>query len=222
MKKLFMLMLVVLFAAQGCAVNIYKKNPKDKRQIEELSGEVMRLQDLMVAERKQFKETKRELEDEFRGEIKKKEMAFELGDRGLVIIVSDSILFNSGQAEIRSEAGDVLTRVVDIIKAKTPEKNIGIEGHTDNEPIKHSGWKSNWELSTSRATSVLHYLAKRGIKPSRLSATGYGEYRPIASNAMDSGRAKNRRVEIVILPEYTKKSIREIEDKRKEDQGWVK
>ncbi|MCK5081464.1 MAG: OmpA family protein, partial [Candidatus Omnitrophica bacterium] len=79
--------------------------------------------------------------------------------------------------------------------------NVGIEGHTDNVPITHSGWKSNWELSTARALSVLHHLEdNEGISPKRLSATGYGEFRPVASNATKAGKQDNRRVEIVILP----------------------
>ena len=86
-----------------------------------------------------------------------------------------------------------------------PDLNIGIEGHTDNEPIEYSGWKSNWELSTARALSVLHYLAdQEGIAPQRLSAVGYGEYKPVASNDTKEGRRLNRRVEIVILPKITK------------------
>jgi len=85
------------------------------------------------------------------------------------------------------------------------EFNIGIEGHTDNVPIKHSGWKSNWELATARALSVLHYLEnEQGISGERLSAIGYGEYRPVASNETKDGRKQNRRVEIVILPNVTK------------------
>ena len=83
--------------------------------------------------------------------------------------------------------------------------NVGIEGHTDNVPIKYSGWKSNWELSSARAMSVLHYLIDdHGINPPRLSATGYGEYHPVETNDTAEGRQKNRRVEIVILPKTTK------------------
>jgi chemotaxis protein MotB len=92
-----------------------------------------------------------------------------------------------------------------------PENQIGIEGHTDNEPIKYSGWKSNWELSTARALSVLHYLIdEKGISPYRISAIGYGEYRPVTSNNTKEGRQLNRRVEIVILPKVTK--VKETED----------
>jgi len=83
---------------------------------------------------------------------------------------------------------------------------VGIEGHTDNVPITYSGWKSNWELSTARATSVLHYLIDDGrLRPESLSAIGYGEYRPVTSNETEEGRQLNRRVEVVILPKTTEK-----------------
>jgi chemotaxis protein MotB len=114
-------------------------------------------------------------------------------------------LYDSGKAKLRSEAYPILDKVARILTENVPEHNIGIEGHTDNEPIKYSGWKSNWELSTGRALSVLHYLVdEKGISPHRVSAIGYGEYRPVASNETKEGRQMNRRVEIVILPRVTK------------------
>jgi chemotaxis protein MotB len=83
--------------------------------------------------------------------------------------------------------------------------DVGIEGHTDNVPIKVSGWKSNWELSSARAMSVLHYLVDRkGIAGNRVAAIGYGEFRSVASNDSKEGRRQNRRVEIVILPKTIK------------------
>ena len=86
------------------------------------------------------------------------------------------------------------------MKEEVPQHQISIEGHTDNQPIKYSPWKSNWELSVHRALSVLHYLERKGVPPQRMSVAGFGEYRPVASNATAEGRALNRRVEIVIVP----------------------
>ncbi|MFC1594414.1 flagellar motor protein MotB, partial [Candidatus Omnitrophota bacterium] len=83
---------------------------------------------------------------------------------------------------------------------------IAVEGHTDNVPIRYSGWLSNWELSSARALSVLHFLIDEGgINPERLSANGYGEFHPVVSNDTPEGQQQNRRVEIVILPEQIKK-----------------
>jgi len=126
-------------------------------------------------------------------------------EKGLVITFVADVLFDSGKAAIRSEAYPSLDKVAVVLKENVPELNVGIEGHTDNEPIRFSGWKSNWELSTSRALSVLHYLVnKKGIAPQRLSAIGYGEYRPVASNDTKEDRRLNRRVEVVIMPKISK------------------
>ena len=82
-----------------------------------------------------------------------------------------------------------------------PDSFIAVEGHTDNEPIRYSGWKSNWELSSARALSVLHFMVDDcGIEARRLSANAYSEYRPVSDNATPEGKQQNRRVEIVILP----------------------
>jgi chemotaxis protein MotB len=98
-----------------------------------------------------------------------------------------------------------LDKVAAVLTTTVSDLNIGIEGHTDNVPIKYSGWKSNWELSTARALSVLHYLEdSKNIDPKRLSATGYGEFQPVTVNDTPEGRQKNRRVEIVILPKVLK------------------
>ena len=102
-----------------------------------------------------------------------------------------------------------MDKVIRILQETVPSNKIGVEGHTDNEPIKHSQWKSNWELSSQRALSVVHYLEQRGVIPERLSAIGYGEYQPITSNDMVEGRQINRRVEIVILPKTVKGKINE-------------
>ena len=90
-----------------------------------------------------------------------------------------------------------------------PDQPIGIEGHTDNQPIAKSGWKDNWELSLARARSVLTTLVAHGVAPNRIAATGYGEYRPISSNDTAKGRAKNRRVEIVVWPQGTSMAKRQ-------------
>ena len=131
-------------------------------------------------------------------------VSLSMEDRGLVITFLDEILFDSGKAKIKSEAFPPLDKVAGVITEKAADMNVGVEGHTDNIPIKYSGWKSNWELSTARATSVLHYLVEKGVSPDKLAAIGYGEFRPVASNDSAEGRRKNRRVEIVILPELKK------------------
>ncbi len=117
--------------------------------------------------------------------------------RGIVVTLPDSLLFSSGSAELKPESIDALTRIGEKLK-ELPGK-VAIEGHTDNIPISSSVYKSNWELSSARASSVLHFLLQRGLSPDRFLIAGYGEYKPVATNDTDEGRAKNRRVELIIL-----------------------
>lgn len=220
MRRVMILLAVLSLFVSGCAVKIYKKSPKDKAKIEELSGEVERLNELRAQEAKQFEEIKRELQRQLRGE----KVSLDVAERGLVITLADNILFDSGKAKIKEDAYPVLDKIITVIKTKAPDKDIGIEGHTDNVPIKYSGWKSNRELSTARANNVYHYLVNVGnIDPAKLATMGYGEFRPVAGNETAAGRAKNRRVEIVILPQYPKKAIEEVvEAEVIEEQNWAK
>jgi chemotaxis protein MotB len=201
-NKIILLSVAILFLSSlvisGCAVGFYKGRPSDKAKIEELKDELSRL-----------REAKSLLEDKLRREIDAKQIKLEMGERGLVITFVAEVLFDSGKAKLRSEGKDILKKVADVLKDEGIENEIGIEGHTDNEPIKYSGWKSNWELSTARATSVLHYLIDNGgLQADKLSATGYGEHHPVASNDTSEGRQKNRRVEIVIKPAQVQKTER--------------
>jgi chemotaxis protein MotB len=121
-------------------------------------------------------------------------------DRGLVIrLRTDKVFFSSGSADL---AGDGAT-VVDTVGAalKTLPNQISVEGHTDNQPIHTAQYPTNWELSTDRAVTVLRRLAENdGVNSGQLEAAGYGDQRPIVPNDTDANRARNRRVEIVVLP----------------------
>jgi len=118
--------------------------------------------------------------------------------KGLVMRLSDTLMFNLGAAEILPEATPVLEKVALII-SKT-SYTVCIEGHTDNLPIHTSKFPSNWELSTSRAVNVLRYFTEKEKVPmQRLSAIGFGEFQPIAANDKPEHRTKNRRVEIVFV-----------------------
>jgi chemotaxis protein MotB len=197
MKKNFLKSVLVLFVIlnlAGCTFIFQKGRRSDSQKIEELSAQLDELS-----------RSKSMLEQKLSQEINDKQIKLQMMEKGLVITVVGDLLFDSGKSKIRTEAYPLLDKVSAILRDNMAQFNVGIEGHTDNVPIKHSGWKSNWELSTSRALSVLHYLVKdQGISPERLSAIGYGEYRPVASNDSRDGRKQNRRVEIVILPNVTK------------------
>ncbi len=184
------LLCIMSVAISGCSVKFYRGHPEDIDKIHQLSDRV-----------KQIEDAKTLLEQRLKNEIRDKQVKLDITKRGLVITFVDEILFDSGKAELKKDAYPVLDKVVGVIKEKVRDRNIGIEGHTDNQPIKYSGWKSNWELSAARATTVLHYLEEAGINPAQLQAVGYGEYRPVSTNDTKEGRRQNRRVEVVILPD---------------------
>ena len=119
-------------------------------------------------------------------------------ERGLVISFNDSIFFESAKADIME---DMKLKLVSLSTVLNKIDNyIRVEGHTDNVPIRNEYFSSNWQLSSTRASNVVEYLINNGrISPDRLSAVGYGEYRPVADNSTDQGRSKNRRVDILIL-----------------------
>lgn len=118
-------------------------------------------------------------------------------ERGLVVRFLDTVLFDLAKADLRADALDILDRVAQVLE-KIPNQ-VAVEGHTDNLPIQTREFPSNWWLSTARANRVVEYFArKHNIVPERLSAVGYGEYRPLVPNSSAANRAQNRRVEILI------------------------
>lgn len=188
------LLIFLSLSLAGCTFIFQTGRRSDAQRIEELSTQLNELT-----------QTKLLLEERLAQEIKDKDIRLKMNEKGLVITFVADVLFDSGKAKIKSGAFGGLDKVARILQENVPQLNIGIEGHTDNVPIKSSGWKSNWELSTARALSVLHYLVdEKDISPDRVSAIGYGEYKPVASNDTKEGRQLNRRVEIVILPTLTK------------------
>lgn len=118
-------------------------------------------------------------------------------ERGLVVSIQETLLFESGSAVITTQARAILEKVSTVLAAAPNQ--IKVEGHTDNLPIRTAHFPSNWELSVIRSTNVVQILQSDGITPNRLSATGYGEYRPISSNDTEAGRNKNRRIDLIIL-----------------------
>jgi len=121
-------------------------------------------------------------------------------ERGLVItVVSDRVLFAPGSADLEADGAGVLDLVAEVV-ADLPNQ-VSVEGHTDSRPISTARFPSNWELSTARAVTVLRRLSEHGVGLERLTAAGYGEQRPVGDNATDAGRARNRRVEVVVLSE---------------------
>ncbi len=120
-----------------------------------------------------------------------------LTDRGLHLIITDSIMFRSGEAEIIEPSRTILRILAGIIDDRI--ESVVVEGHTDNRPIHTARFPSNWELSAARAAAVVRFLLEQtdALPPSRYMAVGYGEFHPRDTNATPEGRARNRRVEIL-------------------------
>lgn len=146
--------------------------------------------------------TYKNLVQEMKGEIAQGQVTITELKGKLTMDVVDKILFDSGESAVKKEGHDVLNRFVEILKT-VKDKNIRIEGHTDNVKITTKLAKiypTNWELSAARAINVSKYLQQQGIDPKILSATAFGEYQPLADNSTAEGRAKNRRIAIILLP----------------------
>lgn len=139
-----------------------------------------------------------ELQEALRKEIALHEVALHRETDGLVVSLQDFGFFDSGSATIKAESLGALDRIASILAIRTYK--LRIEGHTDNIPIHTLQMASNWELSTARATELVRILiVGHNFAPERLSAAGYAQYHPVASNLTAQGRAQNRRVDIVVL-----------------------
>jgi chemotaxis protein MotB len=151
----------------------------------------------------QMRGTYESLLENMKSEIDKGEITITQLKGKLKVNMLDEILFDSGKTTIKPQGLEVLERVGNVL-LNVEDRAISIEGHTDDVPIGpelKKKYPTNWELSAARATTVARYLQEKiGIDPKILSGTGYGEYQPVASNETEEGRAKNRRIEIVLIP----------------------
>ena len=143
------------------------------------------------------------IQDGMKDEIARGDIRLEQAGGRLRVVLADRVLFDSGEVQISRRGEGVLARVAEVL-AGTPDQQIQVSGHTDRAPINSklaAQYPTNWELSVARATSVVRFLAeKTKIPAQQLVASGHGEYQPIASNKSSAGRARNRRVEILLTP----------------------
>ena len=198
---------IAVLASTGCALTLAKRSPWDIQQLAELSDQLEQfktLAKLKAEEADQLRRAKEALEQR----LSSSEVSVGYDERGLVTRMLDQVLFDSGKAELRRSAYPVLDKVAKVLQ-DVADQPVGVEGHTDTVPIKRSGWADNKALSVARARAVADYLVQKGgMDPSRLTTIGYGEEHPIASNKTASGRQKNRRVEIIILPQGSRDSYK--------------
>ena len=131
-------------------------------------------------------------------ELENHEVVLQVTPEGFVISLKELGFFNSGQAELLPGAADKIERIAKVLMR--PDVEIRIEGHSDNQPIHNEQFHSNWDLSTARAMTVLELLVNdAGFDPKKLSASGYGEFRPVADDSTPEGRRMNRRVDLVVV-----------------------
>ncbi len=152
----------------------------------------------LLEERNRLENTRRSMEQRLRGTG----VSVKVKEGHISVVLPSSILFNSGQTKLKKAATNSLSKVCSVLKKDFPNEIIRIEGHTDSDPVKRTKkvYKSNWELSSARAATVLHFLVdKCQLDPKKLYLAGYSKYQPVASNKSKSGKQKNRRVEIVVL-----------------------
>ncbi len=157
------------------------------------------------AGKNEFEEMKKEVEEYLMTKKMLNKVQVDIQERGLVVSLKEAGVFKSGQADVQEEAYAALKEIAE--KISQYRNPVRIEGHTDNQPIHSRTYPTNWELSSTRATNMARVLMdKFGVPPDKVSATGYGEFRPTGSNDTPAGRARNRRVDIVILSSTAEKS----------------
>lgn len=213
--------LVVVSALLYSAWQLSRENLTAKNELEKMKGEMETVKTELTSSREELERTALEIKELERGsqetlssqEKLKQEMQAALESKEVTISelqgklsvnILDRVLFDSGEADLRPEGERILQQVASLISSHT-NRQIQVHGHTDNVPIRHSPkgrHATNWELSAARALAAVRFLSeKAGVRPELLSAVGFGEYHPAASNATPEGRARNRRIALIIMPE---------------------
>lgn len=175
-------------------------NKKNQEQNNTLSKEEQ--QELMRKEQQELEELKEQLDQYIKNNGLTTQLETRLNQSQLMITISDNALFDSGKADIKSDARKLGVAIGNMLK-EYPGYEITVAGHTDNQPISTFEFASNYELSAKRAINFMSILIETGkLDPKLISPTGYGEHRPIDSNDTISGRSKNRRVEVSIIRKF--------------------
>lgn len=173
---------------------------QDVTKLSKAKAEVEAEKQKLLKEKKDREEEYQDLVDSLQQEIENKEIMITELQGKLTVNLMDKILFDSGDARIKTEGKQVLDKIAETFLNRYPDREIRVEGHTDNRPFR-GALIGNWDLSTARAISAVRYLQKHaGVEATRLAAVGYAHYHPIDTNDTSSGRARNRRIEIIVMP----------------------
>jgi chemotaxis protein MotB len=168
--------------------------------LEESKGRI----ELLMKEKEEVAQAQKNLENQMRAALESKDVTISELQGKLTVNILDRILFDSGEAILKPDGQAVLDDIAKVL-SNYPNRQIQVIGHTDNVPIRwnpRNPYQTNWELSAARAIAAVRYLSeKAGVDPRRLGAVGFGEFHPIADNNTPEGRAKNRRIALVVAPE---------------------
>jgi chemotaxis protein MotB len=193
---------------QACQTDLKNSNDLLQQKVKELE---LRMSELNAKESalkekdvkvKEQSDAFTKMQEAMKAELASKQVALKELEGKLTLTMVESILFDSGKADVKKQGVEPLNKVAEVLK-NTNDQEIIIAGYTDNIPIKGNLTKiypTNWELSAARAISVVKILMADGVDPKLMSASGFGEYRPVADNDTPEGRAKNRRMEIILMP----------------------
>jgi len=202
---------LVSFALLSGCTNWEKKykhleveNENLKGQIEGVQLEKGVLADQVTQNQQIIEELQRQIEQKHKSPAEASgfgegyDVAFNAAAGTVTVTLPNALLFDSGKETLKSATIAELDHIRSVLRQKYSDKQVDVVGHTDTDPIKKSKWKDNWELSAQRALTVARYLINRGISENKIRAVGCGESRPIEPNTTAAGKAKNRRVEIVV------------------------
>ena len=186
--------------AQGSAEQTASQLEATNRKLAEKDALVAQLE----KERQEAATAQKSLEDQMRASLQSKDITISQLQGKLTVNILDRILFDSGEAQLKPEGEQVLQKIAGVL-SQFPNRQIHVVGHTDDVPLSanlRQRFASNWELSTARATAAVRFLQETAnVDPRRLGAVGYGEFHPLAPNTTAEGRAQNRRIALVVLPE---------------------
>ncbi len=209
-KSIVLISIISVLFVSGCtdwqkkyeALNVEHQNLKGLLERERsekgiLTDQMAKDQQTITELQKQIAERKK-TPAEATGFGKGYDVAFDPAAGTITVTLPNAILFDSGKAVLKKATSTELDHIRSVLRQRYANRKIDVVGHTDSDPIKKSKWKDNWELSAQRALTVARYLIARGIPDEKVRAVGCGAARPIASNRSSSGKAKNRRVEIVV------------------------
>jgi len=173
---------------------------QNNRQSEKLAALESQVEELRMVEEELAAFYQGIIED-FRPMIEKGYVDITIHDGRLQLSLNDQILFDTAEAELNPEGRQVLGMIADMMRAN-PDREFQIEGHTDPRPIHTARYESNWDLGADRATEVVEALVQSGVSPTQISAASFAQYQPVNSNADDLGMRENRRVDIVMIPDF--------------------